>query len=98
MVHKRPHEANDAQVAVPPERYLGDSSRRLYTGAMNAAKLASSAEEPVKGKPTDRPRVIHGAVRPDDEDMCWLCGRPVTRRHCKLICPHCGFTRDCSDP
>lgn len=29
---------------------------------------------------------------------CWVCGEPVTVRHCKLVCMNCGFTRDCSDP
>lgn len=36
--------------------------------------------------------------RPQDDSVCWLCGGPVTKRHCKIICRVCGFTRDCSDP
>ena len=33
-----------------------------------------------------------------EDTYCWLCGGPVTKRHCKISCPRCGFTRDCSDP
>jgi 8-oxo-dGTP diphosphatase len=35
---------------------------------------------------------------PIDDTYCWLCNGPVTKRHCKIICGRCGFTRDCSDP
>jgi 8-oxo-dGTP diphosphatase len=33
-----------------------------------------------------------------DETICWCCGGPVVKRHCKIICQVCGFLRDCSDP
>lgn len=36
--------------------------------------------------------------RVEDDTYCWLCGGPVVKRHCKIVCPSCGFTRDCSDP
>lgn len=32
------------------------------------------------------------------DDRCWVCGAAVTERHCKIVCPRCGFMRDCSDP
>jgi 8-oxo-dGTP diphosphatase len=35
---------------------------------------------------------------PQDDTTCWVCGGPVVKRHCKIVCPACGFTRDCSDP
>ena len=28
---------------------------------------------------------------------CLRCGYVVEEVHCKLICPRCGATRDCSD-
>jgi 8-oxo-dGTP diphosphatase len=43
--------------------------------------------------PTHRP-IYH----PQDDSYCWTCGGPVSKRHCKIICHTCGFTRDCSDP
>jgi hypothetical protein len=33
---------------------------------------------------------------PDEE--CELCGTEMFGLHCKLICPNCGYRRDCSDP
>ena len=35
---------------------------------------------------------------PQDDTYCWLCGGPVDKRHCKIVCLTCGFMRDCSDP
>jgi rubrerythrin len=29
---------------------------------------------------------------------CWVCGAIMREIKCKIICPHCGYTRDCSDP
>jgi transposase len=29
---------------------------------------------------------------------CELCGTEMFGLHCKLICPNCGYRRDCSDP
>lgn len=34
----------------------------------------------------------------EDDSVCWLCGSPTVKRHCKIICTACNFTRDCSDP
>ncbi len=35
---------------------------------------------------------------PQDDTFCWVCGAPVFKQHCKIICTVCGFRRDCSDP
>ena len=29
---------------------------------------------------------------------CDLCGSPMREFHCRIICPSCGYQRDCSDP
>ena len=31
-------------------------------------------------------------------EECELCGGEMFGLHCKLICPNCGYRRDCSDP
>ncbi len=36
------------------------------------------------------------ALGPSEE--CELCGSEMFGLHCKLICPKCGYRRDCSDP
>lgn len=30
--------------------------------------------------------------------VCEVCGGGMYERHCKIVCPICGYTRDCSDP
>jgi 8-oxo-dGTP diphosphatase len=35
---------------------------------------------------------------PADDAYCWTCGGAVVKRHCKIVCQVCGFTRDCRDP
>ncbi|HEY7766863.1 hypothetical protein [Longimicrobium sp.] len=29
---------------------------------------------------------------------CELCGTVMFDHNCKIICPNCGYKRDCSDP
>jgi 8-oxo-dGTP diphosphatase len=44
------------------------------------------------------PRTNQPVYLPADDTYCWTCGGPVVKRHCKIVCKVCGFTRDCSDP
>lgn len=37
------------------------------------------------------------ALQPSGEE-CEVCGTEMYGLHCKLICPNCGYRRDCSDP
>lgn len=30
--------------------------------------------------------------------VCERCGTVMFDRHCKVVCPNCGYLRDCSDP
>jgi rubrerythrin len=34
----------------------------------------------------------------DSGAECELCGTEMFGLHCKLVCPNCGYRRDCSDP
>ena len=38
------------------------------------------------------------ALNADDGLTCEICGARMIQRQCKIRCPNCGFTRDCSDP
>jgi hypothetical protein len=29
---------------------------------------------------------------------CECCGTRMYDHHCKIVCPNCGYKRDCSDP
>ena len=46
-----------------------------------------------KAPPGARPE----ALAPVSEE-CELCGSEMFGLHCKLVCPNCGYKRDCSDP
>ncbi|MEZ4867783.1 MAG: 8-oxo-dGTP diphosphatase [Caldilineaceae bacterium] len=48
--------------------------------------------------PATAPTSPQPLYQPKDDTYCWLCQGPVVKRHCKIICQVCGFTRDCSDP
>ena len=32
------------------------------------------------------------------EHVCERCGTTMFEHHCKIVCPNCGYKRDCSDP
>ena len=50
--------------------------------------------------------MIDGLIRPEGksgheavrEEICDRCGHFMNSIHCKILCPNCGFMRDCSDP
>ena len=33
-----------------------------------------------------------------DRQECEACGTRMYGLHCKIVCPNCGYKRDCSDP
>ena len=50
-------------------------------------------------------RLLHGAGRGRETEermvvaeRCEACGTEMYGLHCKLVCPNCGYKRDCSDP
>jgi rubrerythrin len=58
---------------------------RLQAGA------SAGAEPPSRPQPLRRreiPAVHH----------CELCGARMYEHNCKIVCPNCGYRRDCSDP
>jgi 8-oxo-dGTP diphosphatase len=59
--------------------------------------MAARHETVTHEQPDDHSLSAHGYSARDDT-YCWLCDGPVVKRHCKIVCVRCGFTRDCSDP
>ena len=39
-----------------------------------------------------------GLVDVRDLQECEACGTKMYGLHCKIVCPNCGYKRDCSDP
>ncbi len=53
---------------------------------------------PMDGAAPERtPERAPEALEPSGED-CEACGTQMYGLHCKLVCPNCGYRRDCSDP
>lgn len=55
--------------------------------------LPTPAEEAAKSR---EPLTIFGET--SEGESCWVCSQATVEIHCKIICPNCGFTRDCTDP
>jgi hypothetical protein len=36
-------------------------------------------------------------LHPATAGVCVLCGAAMYARHCKRVCPKCGYIEDCSD-
>lgn len=45
-----------------------------------------------------RPLTTESAPPDAPTDECEVCGTEMYGLHCKIVCPNCGYKRDCSDP
>jgi len=39
-----------------------------------------------------------GSPPPPPAHLCDLCEAPMYEHNCKIVCPNCGYRRDCTDP
>ena len=62
--------------------------------------MAQTAQPPEpKNAPGEAPpKEVAFAASGEDGYLCDICGAAMLEAHCKLRCPACGYTRDCSDP
>ncbi len=58
----------------------------------------SATRAPMAAQRPSQPANHRPVYRANDDTYCWVCNGAVRKQHCKIICPTCGFTRDCSDP
>ena len=63
-----------------------DGDGRPYTGGMDDTREARETQ--TSPAPT----------RASVGEKCEVCGAEMFGLHCKLVCPNCGYRRDCSDP
>jgi ribosomal protein L32 len=55
--------------------------------------------EPIPApEPEPAPRPLFQKREIPSVHECELCGTVMFDHHCKIICPNCGYKRDCSDP
>lgn len=71
---------------------------RLNAGR-RAAREAAAAPAPSAPPPTPPPGwTPFREVRPPAVHHCECCGARMFDHSCKIVCPNCGYKRDCSDP
>jgi glycine oxidase len=73
---------------------LGTSDVDL--SAYSAARFEGAAAGQSGGHQKRTPRVAQPEHSETDR-TCDLCGAQMYEVHCKLVCPACGYKRDCSD-
>ena len=52
----------------------------------------TTADEPEEK--AGRDALLQSIIAP----TCDLCGSRMVEWHCRIMCPMCGYQRDCSDP
>jgi ribosomal protein L37E len=75
------------EIARGPERFEIDSRPAPREGDGMASQPTPEFGRPVTRSATREP--VH---------ICERCGERMDERKCKIICPNCGYYRDCSDP
>jgi hypothetical protein len=60
---------------------------------------ARPAEPPPRPEPPPPPaQPLFQPREVPKEHVCELCGTVMYDHSCKIVCPNCGYKRDCSDP
>lgn len=69
----------------------------VFYSPSGVVQPASVLRQPVVATP-DQIESSAYTYQPSEDTYCWMCKGSVIKRHCKIVCRVCGFTRDCSDP
>ena len=56
------------------------------------------APEPPAGEPPEQEPATDALLQSIVKPKCDLCGSLMIEWHCRMMCPMCGYQRDCSDP
>lgn len=77
-----------ARPAPPPE---SSSAPSAASPEASPEPTREPAPEPVRTRIYERREIptVH---------ECELCGTVMYDHNCKIVCPNCGYKRDCSDP
>jgi ribosomal protein L37E len=57
----------------------------------------STPPPPAADTPSAAPAPLRRREIPREHE-CELCGTVMYDHNCKIVCPNCGYKRDCSDP
>ncbi|HET6763027.1 MAG TPA: hypothetical protein VFH27_05125 [Longimicrobiaceae bacterium] len=81
--------------APPPPPHVAETRADAHPPANDDAPKAPPSSSGTPGAERDRlfvPREIPSV------HVCELCGTTMYDHNCKIVCPNCGYKRDCSDP
>jgi hypothetical protein len=59
------------------------------------ARINAWRAQPEPALPSGSPYI---KIEVPDSHTCELCGVVMYDHNCKIVCPNCGYKRDCSDP
>jgi hypothetical protein len=62
-----------------------------WCARINAHKAAEPAAPPPEPAPL-------GKIEVPMQHFCDICGVEMYDHNCKIVCPNCGYKRDCTDP
>jgi len=65
-----------------------DPSWCARINAHKAAEPAARSPEPAPLRKIEVPK----------QHLCDICGVEMYDHNCKIVCPNCGYKRDCTDP
>jgi len=63
------------------------------------ARINAHRQQPTQLPPSPPPSGSPYRLREvPKEHVCECCGTVMYDHNCKIVCPNCGYKRDCSDP
>ena len=66
-----------------------------WCARINSHKAAEPAAPPPQPAPPGTPFQKREVPT---QHFCDICGVEMFDHNCKIVCPNCGYKRDCSDP
>ncbi|MBD0319207.1 MAG: hypothetical protein ICV87_02670 [Gemmatimonadetes bacterium] len=63
-----------------------------WCARINSHKPAAPPPQPTPPSPPFVKREV------PTQHFCDICGVEMFDHNCKIVCPNCGYKRDCSDP
>jgi hypothetical protein len=70
-----------------------------WCARINARPAPSPAPPPAPPRePAPPPQPPFRLREVPREHVCEICGTVMYDHNCKIVCPNCGYKRDCSDP
>jgi hypothetical protein len=93
-----PGPADDARDDTHPLQHASGSDEPEGAGSSGMASTRPTGKPAEADAPSPASEPESRDDGPAGASICDLCGSTMVEHHCKLLCPRCGYMRDCSDP